>query len=620
MLLKHRRMRRSLDVESTPAPVSTLTTSVYWGQSPPDVLRQAIARRMAEPGVKHEVAKAISNERLEFKTIWNRSLPINQLPNELLTYIFNFHMHYYLATTIDMTSAGTFETPNWRFWRLMRVCRHWRELIVGTPAFWSSVHLTKATNWTELCLDRSVPAPIDVLARIPAWCRVAHLSVVYPLVHRIESLYFRVHVKVGDMDPDVLAALALLFGDGMPGLERLDLAITHDKRRPYHLPIGFDVDLTCQRFPHLRRLALTRVVAPQDAPLYTQLQTLSLTTCSHNLSFDGFLDALASCTGLRRLHLDNTLDRLSGDWMQRDRAHSRPLVSFPHLNSFALSGHGAVCTSRFLAHFHIHSSVRMGISADAEDIEEADSPSSNGPHSVAAMLPPSHAVTLEPLGMAKDIHMWMSFGRGVEIHTPVTLPTVVYLGMQLAADAPYGTATPSRWGSVADLVQFLGRAPLTSLRVSHVLPDTVAAWAGVFRTFPLLERLSIHGFLEEACAVGMEHAFLGLHAASAADPDSPVACPNLAHVSVRGHGNMAVYEAIRTCIRHRGDRGVVLVELNLRDLWRGWGLSRAQCRACVKDIVDCTERLSLPEISLDESEEGENLRADSGRRQGDTRC
>ena len=87
---------------------------------------------------------------------------------------------------------------------------------------------------------------------------------------------------------------------------------------------------------------------------------------------------------------------------------------------------------------------------------------------------------------------------------------------------------------MANLSRLLGRSPLTFLSISYVLLDAVEAWAGVFRAFPLLERLYIEG----DSSVGMENTFLGLHAASAADSTGadpgclvPVACPNM-HMSV----------------------------------------------------------------------------------------
>ena len=517
------------------------------------------------------------------------------------------------------------EKPGPKFWRLMMVCRHWREVIVGTMMFWRFVNLTDATEWTELCLARSVAAPVDLLAQIPYWKQqrriedfkdvYLYFTDLYPRIRdRIRNLYFVLRNERSQedgMDPDVLAALPVLFGNGIRGLEMLDLDITHDVRRPCYLPI--DLELTRQRFPRLLRLRLTGIVAPRDAALYRQLRTLSLTTCTHNLSCDRFLDALASCTALECLRLSNTLDHLSGDWVQRDPVPWRPLISLPHLNRFTLTKHGAARTSRFLAQFYIRPSVHLGICADASDAD-VQIPSSDGARtcSVAAMLPLSHAATLEPLAMAKEVHMSMAFSNKVEITSAE--PSALALIMRLSPDPPGGglPAVPRRRGSVADLTRFLGRAPLTSLRISKVPPDAVAVWADVFRTFVLLERLSLEEFGVQT-DVGLKNAFLGLHAASAGDADGPVACPSLTHVTVVCIGCTTVYEAVHACIRHRRDRGAVLVDLNL-DLWWNW----STCRTRLRDLVDCTKQLRAHGLTVGEI--GENLEVaetDSGLRQSE---
>ncbi len=605
-------------------PVSTLTTSEYWGRCAPDDLRREIARRTAEPRAKEDIAKALSSERLQFKILWNRSLVINQLPNELLIQIFKLDMVYYgmCIAISDTYERRSIEKPRPSFWRLMMVCRHWREVIVGTPAFWSLVHLTGTTiEWTELFLARSAAALIDVVVEASisySRCCLEHFQTIYPLIQdRIERLYFKIRVFNGDMDPDVFAALPLLFGNGMRELERLEFAVVHERRRPYYLPI--DVELTCQRFPRLRHLALAGVVAPQEASFYQQIRTLCLTTCTHNLSCDGFLDVLASCTGLECLYLQKTIEHLSGDWVQRDPVPWRPLISLPRLHRFSLGGREVARISRFLAQFYVRPSVNLSIWAHAEDAEDTEAPSSHGARSMAAMLPPSYADTLQPLAMVTEIHMWM--GGSVAVEISAERPARLSLSMTLSSYAgrPCPVALP-RWGSVGDIVRFLGHAPLTSLKISEVLPDTVAAWASVFRTFVLLERLHIMGFVQESPA-GMENAFLGLHAASAGSSaaDSPVACPSLTHIRVHCVGSTALYEAIYTCVRHRGDKGAVLVDLDLDILW-GRNRTPSSCRAYIKDLLDCTKRLNLPGLSMDEIGAGEDLRGaeeDSGVRQGD---
>ncbi|KAI1793632.1 hypothetical protein LXA43DRAFT_1081217 [Ganoderma leucocontextum] len=596
--------------------MSTLLTSEYWCQSTPDALRQEIARRTAEPSGRAAIVKAVSHERLEFKILWNHSLLINQLPNEILIQIFAF-------ASVHFAFATDFWWWDTRFWTLMVVCRHWRDLIVDTPVFWCILDLTKNANWTQLCLSRSLTIPINIWVEVSLLRHLDRLRVAYPLVHRIRSLVLRLWSPVGDPDSELHAVPRLLFGDGMRVLEKLDFTVTRYGYYLDHFPIDTDIELTSMRFPRLRNLTLAEVVAPQDPSLYTQLRALSLKGCSHQLSFDRFLDALDACTRLEDLDLENTLDRLSGDWMQRDPSPRRPLISFPHLNKLVLRAHGAACTSRFLAHLHIRSSVRLHISAEADD-DDADARSPDGACSMAAMLPPASpgaAANLEALATARDIHMYMSMDSNSTQITTNRTPEMffsVLLTMAFGPRNPPNPHTSSRWGSVSDLVELFGRSPVTSLSIADVHPDTVAAWATVFRTFPLLERLSIQAGWGTGCAVGLKNVFLGLHAASTADPDSStVACPNLAHVSVRAVNMQItkVYGALRTCFRFRGDKGVVLSELKLEFLTSPKS-PQALYRACVKDIVDCTERLSMYGVSLEESEEGECVRAPAETRPG----
>ncbi|KAI1785183.1 hypothetical protein LXA43DRAFT_152362 [Ganoderma leucocontextum] len=430
---------RSFDTPSPPSPVSTLRISI------PDVLPQDISRRIAELdiGAKNKIVDAISQERFEFKNLWNRSLPINRLPNELLVQIFVSGVHSELFDSDSDLWVAWRRGPPPSFSKIMGTCRLWRDIILGTPALWCTVNLEKNPKWTEVCLARSVAAPLEVWAQVPFPCCPARFRAAYPVVHRIRSLYLGVSTQFGDPVRDL--TLPLLFGDGMPVLEELDLAITHGM---YRLPIG--VDLTSRRFPRLRSLTLASMVAPQDTPLYAQLRTLSLTTCSHHLSFDRFLDTLALCTRLEELCLKDTLHHLSGDWMQGDPGPGQPLVSLPRLDRLALSNHGCACTSRFLARLHIQPSVRLELSADI------DAASPDGSRSIAAMLPPSHALgTLEPLATVSDVHMRMASDPGsksVWIHTGPSTPgetgstTSTSLRMGLAPRGPHNDPhAPCEW-------------------------------------------------------------------------------------------------------------------------------------------------------------------------------
>ncbi|KAM5545616.1 hypothetical protein V8D89_000654 [Ganoderma adspersum] len=556
---------------------------------------------MEKTYAKEEVTEVISNQPLQSKFLWNRSLPINQLPYELLVHIFLL-----VHPESDIGGPVTERADPKRNLKLMGTCRLWRDIIVETPAFWSVVSLEHSNaNWTGLCLARSYPAPIKVWARVLGWRRPTLprlLCLAYPLVHRIRTLYFSVDAispEVDDSGPDW--PFRVLFGNGvpvMPALENLDLAISHDElpRRHGHSPD--DVELTRRRFPHLQSLTLAGILAPRDIALYADLRTLSLTTCSHRLSIDQFLDTLALCTRLETLYLEETLDRLadSDDWAQRDPVPRRPLIYFPRLISLELSKHGSVCTSRFLAHIHVRACVQLEIwSRDEPPFPEGDGRAPATALSIAGgILPPSYATTLAPLATVNDVEVetWPS--------SPASRCRQAWLSTRRdpESDGMPVRARAAGRGSVRELVDLLpAHAPVTKLTFRqlgrHPNSMTVAAWAAVFRAFPRLERLSVMTWGAPLGALGLERMFLGLHAASAsmetetgaagslAPTPGTLACPHLREVAVCGCGSAtaAACEAVRTCIGYRGARGAVLGLLDL-DLYGGMGgLSRAPERS-----------------------------------------
>ncbi|KAM5545617.1 hypothetical protein V8D89_000655 [Ganoderma adspersum] len=597
MPFKIRQTRRPSNTKSVLVPASSFTTSEYWVESPPEALRQEIARRIVEPGAKEEVVKAISNQPLQLKILWNLSLPINRLPCELLVHIFILVHSEYVFDPNELS-----ESPGLAFRsalsKLMGTCRRWRDVIVETPAFWCVVSLEHSdTKWMELCLARSLPAPIEIWARVPTWCKPDRLKVVHPLGHRIRSLCFAVHTCwLQDVDTSGRDwPLRLLFGNingvpVMPALEKLNLAVAgHTSHRRWDYSSG-DLELTLRHCPHLRSLSLAGMFAPQDTALYSDLRTLSLTTCSHTLTIDQFLDALALCSQLETLYLKDTLNRFSdsADWTQRDPDPRRPLISFPRLDTLVVSENGATCTSRFLAHIHVRASVRrLEISAKVEP--RASDPSVAV--ALSGMLPPRPADALEPLSIATAVKVCSCCRkccggvRSIRVRTGRTPKTPL----------PVTVATCCVRGSVRELVGVLGHETVTALEVEDVYPDAVESWAEVFRAFPRLERLSVCGPRPRwhGISAGIENVFLGLHAASHSDSDSEgegegvlapgLACPNLLHVSVECEGRTALYEAIRTCVRYRSGRGVVLGQLDLN--FPVWDLTSDVRCACVEEII-----------------------------------
>lgn len=83
-------------------------------------------------------------------------LGINRLPPELLAQIFEQYVGLFLANREDMYSDCQKEyfssigqrlescSSPYQWFRIMRVCRYWRDVAISTSSLWSCVFLTNA--------------------------------------------------------------------------------------------------------------------------------------------------------------------------------------------------------------------------------------------------------------------------------------------------------------------------------------------------------------------------------------------------------------------------------------------------------------------------------------------
>ena len=535
----------------------------------PRTMREQIYRELSELDAQEQ---AIIRKRAELNQLLNTFLPIHKLPNELLIHIFsNFH-GYRDRQTYDLTRVGMYRrSPIRKEWlRLMLVCRHWRDVLVSAPTFWTYIDLDRyPVKWTNLCLGRSTPAPLRVMADFEA---NAHLGLLHPHVHRFQKFFLAVASGT-----DLQTALPPLFSSGMPLLEGL---------RFYGIGPGdnnLDVHLTSERFPRLRTLLLTQTMMPRDISLYAQLRKLDLKGCYHTLSLENFLNALAASVQLEELFIYETLSSLSSEddptWAHGGPVlRGQPAVLLPSLRQFTLAGHSIAHTSRFLAHLQFQPSAVLDICADVPDPDtDTDVASPNTAPSFSAMLPPNPLATFPSLAVANTVCMRIEGGICELCYDPPS--PIVDSPDYPSEESPYVTLClaihHSLWGpfmatGLGDLVRTFGRSPLTYLTVegNHTYGNA-AAWERIFWTFPLLEELSIGGY--SPSDVG--GVFCGLHAASVStsngmDGDAPgsVACPNLKYVRVGGIGSVEVYEAVRECFRWRGERGLVMEVLDLMGL------------------------------------------------------
>ncbi|KAH9943627.1 hypothetical protein B0H21DRAFT_679702, partial [Amylocystis lapponica] len=89
--------------------------------------------------IKQRLSEIVQYDR-SLRVLHNSFAPVSRLPNELLVTIFRY--------------------VSW--FKLMRVCHHWRDTILSTPALWAEIDVCKSMDFISMCLERSQDAALDI--------------------------------------------------------------------------------------------------------------------------------------------------------------------------------------------------------------------------------------------------------------------------------------------------------------------------------------------------------------------------------------------------------------------------------------------------------------------------
>ena len=504
--------------------------------------------------------KAITRARSERVVAWNRSLPVNRLPNELLVSIFadvqletaNGPHH----TTMPFPDLFGPPYPTTKWMALILVCRYWRDVVYGSPTLWRNIFIRSLTL-TQHALMLSSSATVDVMFGFDSLASTAqNLQLLQQHTRRLRSLVFV--VIWCQWNP---AVLTLLRSDGgMPALETLQLPFHTQPRERWDN--GFvDLQLTPERFPRLRWLALALTAAPSDIHVYARLRHLSLRDCRCDFSLERFLEVLSASTNLEHLQLESFLHRIEGDWMKESADTGRNPHSLRYLKFLKLIEDSSAHTSNFLARISLSSTASVSIYCLIEADDNGDLS-----ETITDILPSYPAVALPALALVTEVVVQANALRySISGFVEPRVPGKDLIFLQIA-DNPTDPEDVLDWGQFPnecadDLLDVFASAPLTALNFTGSFGNVSAhTWGEIFTRYPLLKTLRLDDDLSHADE--SETVFQGLLAATP-PPDSPVPCPRLRSVSLKASFSRTDIDAILKCLRHRAGEGHRLEHLRM---------------------------------------------------------
>ncbi|KAG1907843.1 uncharacterized protein F5891DRAFT_1180865 [Suillus fuscotomentosus] len=227
------------------------------------------------------------------RALWtrqNRFSPISSIPPEILGAIFVHHAQ-------QMRSLYSPDTPAFLSWLIVgHICRHWREVALGTPELWATPFLN-SSQATEEMLLRSKMAPLNLRTGL-RYCVVS--------VQRLTVL------GIKELSPECLPTLDELISvlRCMPALHTLELEDALPTLPPQTTSLPCTPRALNVQLPHLKRLllaakilevanVLARVELPDSTMLEVQLRCSAFSSMNPNqewnLSLPIISRALESC-------------------------------------------------------------------------------------------------------------------------------------------------------------------------------------------------------------------------------------------------------------------------------------------------------------------------------------
>lgn len=262
------------------------------------------------------VVRAFDDVRVQILRYQNTLCTVNNLPTEILSYIFQL-----------VAGIGTVCPTNLR---VASVCSHWRAVSLHDPITWSHFDATSTSNYMELAMPRAQSVPLSIVKSPDLNTPTRLVQLTWDHVGRMRVLELRGSSK---------DSLEIFSGALLPLLN--ELAFSHGDGPDNALPCISGFPIT----PSLHHLSLYGCMLnvstiDQSSKEFGRLNTLEI-EISEKWALDGLFESLlALCRaapGLKYLLVSSPLTQLvpSNLGFQRPPAHGP--VRMEHLRYFNLN-------------------------------------------------------------------------------------------------------------------------------------------------------------------------------------------------------------------------------------------------------------------------------------------
>ncbi|KIM56795.1 hypothetical protein SCLCIDRAFT_205906 [Scleroderma citrinum Foug A] len=204
-----------------------------------------------------DVRAAIATQRTKIDALSRSSVRpsiINRLPTEILVLILDLDVHTHRHRKPQKQTLAS-------------VCRRWRDVILQTPCFWSTIYVTSDAPWINTHLERSRGALLDIVIEGSPSSPSEHLALIPGLdtvmacAHRWHSLLVTNinSFSDGEREEDLMEFIGDRFKHlHFPSLKSVAIASTCD--------IGDLEFLSIAHAPALEHLELEEFMTLQDSP------------------------------------------------------------------------------------------------------------------------------------------------------------------------------------------------------------------------------------------------------------------------------------------------------------------------------------------------------------------